>query len=232
MNEKIAGESQEELLKKRIWNPLGMKDTTYFPTKEQQKRLAPEFPPSFLHKQVDPDHVLSHYYTEHQPGDINDSLAFYYSVSKEHCAGNAGLFSTVDDISRYAQMILNEGKGNGVRVLNKNSVRQMTSLHSDLPHYSSGEVWNRGLGWVVYSQFPYTHPVIPQGSTIGHTGYTGTYLWIDQHSRSYLILLTNAVHADPNPNVNPLRGAVTRALVEELYGARTDKPIMQYPKPR
>jgi len=206
VNEIAAGESQESLLRRRVWEPLGMSDTAYLPTYDQRPRLAPTIKGAAW-----------------APGVIHDPLANYHGSSAAHCPGNAGLFSTAHDLAVYCQMILNGGSYGGVQVLLPETVAQMTSPQSVLPEYdartgSAGEVERRGLGWIVYREKPYVSPAAPDGSFIGHTGYTGTYLWIDKHADAFIVFLTNAVYAQDPPQIQECRKEVTQTFVEGLYG--------------
>ncbi len=209
VNETVAGESQNSILKRRVWDPLGMKDTTYLLTEEQRARCAPEF------KNFEEGRRL---------GDTHDPLAYYYQSTPEHCPGNAGLFSTAHDLSIYCQMILNGGEYGGVRVFNPETIELMTSTQSILCGYdakkkgSDGEPGRRALGWIVYQEPPYTHSAAPVDSFIGHTGYTGTYLWLDKNSKSFILLLSNSVYSKDPPQIHPYRKEVTGIYLEGLYG--------------
>lgn len=209
LNETAAGESQHSLLKRRVWEPLGMNDTGYLLTEEQLSRVAPVFKGELPEGRA--------------YGSTHDPLAYYYGSSMDHCPGNAGLFSSAPDIAKYAQMILNKGELNGVQVFKPETIELMTSLHAELPHYDGadappGEIWHRALGWHLYSDPPYTHPNAPKFAFIGHTGYTGTYIWIDMNSNSFILLMANAVYSKDPPKITPTRRAVTGILVDYIYG--------------
>lgn len=206
VNEIAAGESQESLLSRRVWKPLGMNDTGYVLGEAQKSRLAPTFAGS-----------------KWKPGMIHDPLANYHGVSAEHCPGNAGLFSTAHDLAIFCEMILGEGIYDGVRVMSPESVRRMISPLSELPEYDvakkgAGPVERRGFGWIVYREKPYGCPEAPDGRFVGHTGYTGTYLWMDIQDRSFLILLANAVYASDPPQIQEYRKEITGAWLDGVYG--------------
>lgn len=204
INEKVAGESQDAFLRRRVWQPLGMADTTYHPTAEQYARLASPF----------------RSWPDGKPR-IHDPLADYYSVG-EHCSGNAGLYSTAADMGRYCRMILNGGELDGVRVMRPETVAAMTAVHAALPHWEGkdkqGEPWRRGLGWHVYADAPWTHPNAPPDSAIGHTGYTGTFVWMDLNAKTWVVFLTNSVYVQDPPNTSSIRKRLTKVLLEEEYG--------------
>jgi uncharacterized protein YbbC (DUF1343 family) len=119
-------------------------------------------------------------------------------------AGHAGLFSTADDLSIFAQMILDRGKKAGMEILSSRMVEKMI-----LPQSPADKAPLRGLGWNIDSS-------LASGS-FGHTGFTGTGIWIDPASRTYVIILTNRVHPDGKGNVEPLRAKVL-SLVSEATG--------------
>jgi len=205
INEKVAGESQDAFLRRRVWQPLGMKDTTYHPSAEQYARLAPPF----------------RAWPDGKPR-IHDPLADYYSVG-DHCSGNAGLYSTAEDMGRYCRMILGGGELDGARVMKPETVALMTKVHAALPHWEGkdkapGDEWRRGLGWHVYADMPWTHPAAPPDSVIGHTGYTGTYLWLDLNSKTWFVFLTNSVYSQDPPNTSAIRKRLAKTLLEHEYG--------------
>lgn len=208
INEIVAGESQEALLRKRIWKPLGMSDTGYTLTEEQKKRLAPTFRSAAW-----------------KPGMIHDPLANYHGVSSAHCPGNAGLFSSARDLAIFCQMILNGGTYGGVRVMKAATVREMTAPQSTLPEFDvkkngPGPLQRRGFGWIVYREEPYISSAAPDGSFIGHTGYAGTYLWVDKCQKAFIVLLTNAVYDHDPPQIQEYRKEITRDYLEGLYGSQ------------
>ncbi len=118
-------------------------------------------------------------------------------------AGHAGLFSTADDLAVYCQMIMNGGEYRGVRILSPLSVAKMTR-----PRIVSEPAWTRGLGWDINTSFSTNRgDLFPLGS-FGHTGFTGTSMWIDPASRMFVVFLSNRVHPDGKGDVASLRGRV------------------------
>src|SRR6266853_932974 len=129
-------------------------------------------------------------------GVVHDPTARYMGG----VAGHAGLFTTAADLARYARMLLNLGELEGVRLFKPETVKLMTSVQT--PDSISAR---RGLGWDIDS--PYSGPrgkIFPLGS-YGHTGWTGTSLWIDPSSQSFVIFLSNRNHPDETGNVIALR---------------------------
>lgn len=207
INERVAGETQHSFLTRRVWKPLGMVDTGYHLTPEQIARVAPTF------KSLPNGRDRS---------SIHDPLAHYYRDGQA-CPGNAGLFSTARDLSIYCEMILNEGERNGVRIMKPETVKLMTTMHGNSPSWRGNAEESRGavpraFGWGMYRDAGYSHPSAPPESFIGHTGYTGTYLWLDKHTKSYTVILTNGVYLKDPPQSSGLRRAVTRELIGVSYG--------------
>lgn len=140
-------------------------------------------------------------------GIVHDPLA---RVMMDCVSGNAGLFSTADDMSVYARMMLNMGEYNGVRILSPLAVRTMITVPEKVSF--SG----RALGWDVDS--PYSSSggdLFPYGS-YGHTGYTGTSMWIDPMTETVVILLTNRVHPDDSASVVRLRSLVANVVAASI----------------
>src|SRR5262249_34977068 len=117
-------------------------------------------------------------------------------------AGHAGLFSTADDLARYVRMVLRGGILDQRRILSPASVRLMTT-----PREVPGGL--RALGWDVQTAFSSNRgELFARGESFGHTGFTGTPLWIDPISDTAVIFLSNRVHPDGKGNVTKLRGQI------------------------
>ena len=122
-------------------------------------------------------------------------------------AGNAGVFSTADDLAVFAQMIVDGGMCRGRRILSPEAVTAMTK-----PQGVPGNATRRGLGWDIRS--PYSrifNAAFPAGS-FGHTGYTGTSIWIEPRSKTYLIILTNRLYPNGKGQVKALRAKTAAAV--------------------
>ena len=125
-------------------------------------------------------------------------------------SGNAGLFSNADDMSRFAQMMLNGGSLDGTRIMSPLTVRMMTTVPEKI-HFAG-----RALGWDVDSDYSTNGgDLFPYGS-YGHTGYTGTSMWIDPHTQTVVILLTNRVHPDDRTSVVRLRSLVANIVAASI----------------
>jgi CubicO group peptidase (beta-lactamase class C family) len=184
--EEVSGEPMEELLKRRVWRPLGMKDTVFFLTDEQRKRAAP----------TRPDGSAAY------RGIVHDPLARYYATSR-HCCGNAGLFTTARDLAIFAQMLLNGGRCCGARILKPKTVELFTTRQTPdaLPE--------RGLGWDINSPYASTTrgSIVPQKHSFGHSGFTGTSLWMNKRNQTLFLILSNRTHME-NGAVQKLRNDV------------------------
>jgi uncharacterized protein YbbC (DUF1343 family)/CubicO group peptidase (beta-lactamase class C family) len=184
--QRVAGMPLNDYCAEHIFRPLGMKDTSFNPPPEWRERIAP---------------------TDRRNGrmlrgEVHDPTA----NNMGGVAGHAGLFSTADDLAIFAQMLLNGGSHNGIRLLSPLSVEKMTT-----PQSPPGKQALRGLGWDIDTVFSSTRgELFPIGS-YGHTGFTGTSLWVDPISKTYVILLTSRLHPDSQGDVVGLRGRVATA---------------------
>ncbi|MEQ1644201.1 MAG: exo-beta-N-acetylmuramidase NamZ domain-containing protein, partial [Pyrinomonadaceae bacterium] len=148
-------------------------------------------------------------------GQVHDPTAF----RMDGVAGHAGLFSTADDLARYCQMMLNGGTLDGKRVMSAQTVSRMTS-----PYVVSESGDARGLGWDINTSFSSNRgDLFPLGS-FGHTGFTGTSVWIDRVSQTFVVFLSNRVHPDGKGDVGPLRSRVATVVASAVE----DTPIEVY----
>jgi uncharacterized protein YbbC (DUF1343 family)/CubicO group peptidase (beta-lactamase class C family) len=197
---RLAGLPLDQYCERFVFAPIGMGDTGFRPSEELRARIAPSDVQG----------------GELRWGQVQDPTAFRMGG----VAGHAGLFSTADDLAAFARMILNGGLANGVRVLSPDAVRQMAS-----PQSPPGQSVVRGLGWDIRSPYSRGHwDAFPPGS-FGHTGYTGTSLWVDPGSGTYLIILANRLHPDGHGQVRSLQ-AKTAAIVAQATGLA---PISKVP---
>jgi CubicO group peptidase (beta-lactamase class C family) len=194
MVRQVSGQPLYEFAAQRIFGPLGMGHTYFFPPSELRNRIAPtEFRDG-----------------EMLQGAVHDPTAFRMGGY----AGHAGLFSTVEDTAVYSQMILNLGEFEGVRILSPLSVLKMTTSQSP----EGADHW-RGIGFDIRS--PFSGPrgdLFPVGS-IGHTGFTGTSLWIDPYSQTFVILFTNRVHPEGEGSITSLRKKVASVVAASIRDA-------------
>ncbi len=190
---RVSGRRLQEFATTEIFRPLSMRDTGFLPDAALVARIAPT--------QQSPDGLLR--------GRVHDPTARRMGG----VAGHAGLFSTAADLARFARMLLGQGELDGVRLFQPETVRLMTSVQSP-----DAVAVRRGLGWDIDS--PYSRPrgtAFPRGS-FGHTGWTGTALWIDPFSKTFWILMSNRVHPDGNGNVLPLYLTLGTLAAEAVEG--------------
>ena len=202
--ERLAGAPLAELAQARVTGPLGMKDTLYRPPAELQPRIAP---------------------TENDPwrgrvlrGEVHDENAFALGGMAPH----AGLFGTAPDLARFASMLLDEGRGPGQRLVSRATLELFTE-RAGVP------LATRALGWDTpanetgeRSSTPGAPGYTAAGSLLsprsfGHTGFTGTSMWMDPERELYVILLTNRVHPTrENNGIRAVRAQVADAAVRAL----------------
>ncbi|HUF23443.1 MAG TPA: serine hydrolase domain-containing protein, partial [Vicinamibacterales bacterium] len=198
---RTSGMPFERYVRERIFLPLGMKETMFLPPASMTARIAPTEPCEKLAWPCSP-HAGAPAEAGKVPmlrGVVHDPTA----RRMDGVAGHAGLFSTADDLARFARMLLGKGTLDGVRVLSPLSVERMTS-----PATPVGEPNVRGLGWDISSAFSSNRgDLLPLGS-FGHTGFTGTSIWVDPASKLFVIFLSNRVHPDGKGDVTPLRSRV------------------------
>ncbi len=188
--EKISGLSLDDYAARNIFSPLGMRETRFLPPAAWRPRIAPT--------QYDDDHRMLR-------GAVHDPTA----ARMNGVAGHAGVFSTADDLAKFAQDMLT-----GFHVLSPLSVEKMTT-----PQQPPTASVLRGLGWDIDSPFSSNRgEFFPVGS-FGHTGFTGTSIWIDPVTSSYVIVLTNAVHprGGKTASVVSLRSRIASAVAQELH---------------
>jgi uncharacterized protein YbbC (DUF1343 family)/CubicO group peptidase (beta-lactamase class C family) len=185
--EKVTGMSLADYATRHIFTPLGMHHTRFLPPEQWRPRIAPT--------EFDEEGQMLR-------GVVHDPTARRMGGA----AGHAGLFSTADDLARFAQALLS-----GSTILSRLSVEKMST-----PQQPSNASSLRGLGWDIDSPFSSNRgELLPVGS-FGHTGFTGTSLWIDPVTDTYIVLLTNAVHPRGGKSVVSLRARVATATVDAL----------------
>ncbi len=179
----ISGLGLDEFARERFYQPLGMTDTGFKPGAETRPRVAP---------------------TEWQDGVMLRGVVHDPTARRMGgVAGHAGLFSSADDTAVFAQTILEGGIHAGTRILSPLTVFQMTRNQSP-----AGKADWRGIGFDIRSRFSSNRgDLFPVGS-FGHTGFTGTSVWIDPASETIVVLLTNRVHPEGGGDVVSLRKKV------------------------
>ncbi|MBP2475264.1 CubicO group peptidase (beta-lactamase class C family) [Crossiella equi] len=188
--EKVTGHGLDVVVRERITEPLGMRDTGYNPV-AKDRTAATEFmatPPRGMVR-----------------GEVHDENAW----SLGGVAGHAGVFSTADDLAVLGQAVLNGGTYRGQRILRERTLRQMLANHN--PGFPDNA---HGLGFELDQRWYMEGLSSPR--TAGHTGFTGTSLVIDPVSRSVAVLLTNRVHPNRALSNNPARRALAQGFAAAL----------------
>jgi uncharacterized protein YbbC (DUF1343 family)/CubicO group peptidase (beta-lactamase class C family) len=206
---RLSGKPIDQFAAENIYRPLGMKDTGYKPDASLTSRIAP------TEKRGD----------KWMRGEVHDPRAYLLGG----VAGHAGLFSTADDLAVFCRMILNQGEFNGARILSPMGVARMTEARASGGNAVDGMA--RGIGWDVSTGYSANRgDLFPIGS-FGHTGFTGTSLWLDPSSDAFVIFLSNRVHPRLDPkkpaDVNSLRGRVASVVAAAICDIRPIRPVGQ-----
>lgn len=169
--QRVSGRPLNEMARDEIFQPLGMLDTMYLPDPERCRRAVPT--------EIDPRTG------QFKQGAVHDENAYGLGG----VSGNAGLFSTAADMAIFCQMYLNKGSYGSTRILSKAIVELATQDHT--AHLND----SRGLGWVLKSHRRWSSAGdLFSPNSYGHTGFTGTSIWVDPDRQLFLVLLTNGVH--------------------------------------
>lgn len=178
---KVSGQSVHEFSRDHIYSPLAMKETGYLPGDPLRARAA----------------VTEQRENRWMQGEVHDPRAWALGG----VAGHAGLFSTADDLSRYAVMMLNQGKLGDTTILDAATWKLMTTA-VDVPR------GRRALGWDARTGYSSNRGDLMSSAAFGHGGFTGTGIWIDPVENMFVLFLSNRVHPDGKGLVNPLIGRV------------------------
>jgi beta-N-acetylhexosaminidase len=198
--ERLTGRTLDDLAKTYIFTPLAMKDTMFRPPKKLWAWIAP----------TEIDNNLRHRLVQ---GEVHDENAFAIGG----VSGHAGLFSTAPDLAAFCQMLLNGGVYAHDRILQQATIAQFTTPQQ----LSSG---TRTLGWAVPTEGSSSGHYFSTHS-FGHTGFTGTSIWIDPDRQLFVVLLTNRVHPTrENQKIAQLRPAFHDAVVQALGFATVAAP--------
>jgi len=185
---RVTTQPLDEFTKANLYEPLRMRDTGFNPPRSAYGRIAPTQPATLRGVVHDP--------TARRMGGV---------------AGHAGLFSTADDVAIYARMLLNGGALGTTRVLAPLTVARMIE-----PSTPADEANVRGLGWDLDSSYSSNRgELLPLGS-FGHTGFTGTSIWIDPATKVFVVFMSNRVHPDGTGDVTPTRARVATAVAAAL----------------
>lgn len=208
---RVTGRSLDDLAQEWVFAPLGMTDTMFTPPAKFRNRIAATEEGNIHEQGMDARMPVEggwrHYMLR---GEVHDGNAWY---GFRGISGNAGLFGTARDLARYGQMWLNGGQLDGARILPEEIVREAIREQSGLGAPND----RRGLGWQMVPHPDDTTSPNHSGRGLserafGHTGFTGTSLWIDPDRDVVIVLLTNRVHPKVNMAYLPTRRAFTEAI--------------------
>jgi beta-N-acetylhexosaminidase len=190
--QRLTGKPLDQLANEYIFGPIGMKNSTYNPP----KTLWPEIAPTEV------DNQLRHRLVQ---GEVHDENAF----SIGGVSGHAGVFSTAPDLAAFCQMLLNGGVYVHNRVLKRATIAEFTTPQALAKN-------TRTLGWVAHTEGGFSGHYFSAHS-YGHTGFTGTSIWIDPERNLFVVLLTNRVHPTrENGKIAQVRPAVHDAILKGL----------------
>lgn len=188
--EKVTGQTVADFAAENIFLPLKMRHTFFAPSPEFRNLCVPT-------EVVDGKPLV---------GIVHDPLARLQGG----ISGNAGLFSTAEDLAIFAQMVLNKGEFKGKRILSPLAVERMTSVYPEVAFAG------RGLGWDLDSSYSTNGGDLFGPDSFGHTGYTGTSIWIDPETETFVIFLTNRVHPNDEGAVASMRSRVANIVASSI----------------
>ncbi len=209
---RVGGKPVNEFAAENIFAPLGMVDTGYKPAANLKARIAPTEKRGGANAAGASENAAGE--ERWMRGEVHDPRAFLLGG----VAGHAGLFSTADDLATYCQMILNGGEYQGRRILSPMTVARMTEGRISGGNGSDGLI--RGLGWDLFTGFSANRGDLYPVGSFGHTGFTGTGLWLDPASETFVVFLSNRVHPKLDPkqpaDVGSLRGRVASVVAASI----------------
>lgn len=215
--ERITGKRMDAFLHDRLFHPLGLEETLFNPLAQTValSSLGLGTPPdrhpelrnggvSGLMQRIAPTEIDTHYRRQHMHGRVHDENAFAIGG----VSGHAGLFSSARDLAVFAQMLLDRGRYRGTQIIRATTVDLFTRRASELS--------SRALGWDTADPLSGANPSPGwhfSARSFGHTGFTGTSIWLDPDQQLFVILLTNRVNPTrENQRHIPLRTAVADAV--------------------
>jgi uncharacterized protein YbbC (DUF1343 family)/CubicO group peptidase (beta-lactamase class C family) len=208
-----------DFVRQRLFAPLGMRETMFNPPASLRGRIAPTEPCTPYGWPCDEGQRAE------GKGQRADGSVMLRGVVHDPTArrmggvaGHAGLFSTAADLTIFARMLLGGGAVGPTRVLSPLAVGRMTSAATPI-----GEANVRGFGWDIDSSFSANRgEFLPIGS-FGHTGFTGTSIWIDPATRVFVIFMSSRLHPDGKGDVTPLRARVATIVASSLVDVPADR---------
>lgn len=206
----VTGTGLDAFARKMLYEPLRMSDTTFNPPARWRPRIAPTEARARSLQYLKGQSAAP----EHQEilrGEVHDPTAW----RMEGVAGHAGLFSSARDVALYAQTLLNGGIFEGKRILSPMAVAAMTS-----PQSPRGALLLRGLGWDIDTSYSSPRGDL-LGGGFGHTGFTGTSLWVHPQSQTLIVILSSRLHPDGKAEApSHLRGVAANIVAAALIDPR------------
>ena len=197
---RVSGQSLDAYCERHIFRPLKMNHTGFKPPPSERDRIAPT---EYVEGKL-------------RWGQVHDPTAY----RMDGVAGHAGLFSNADDLAIFAQMLLDGGSYKGARILRPRTVEEITA-----PQSPPNGMRLRGLGWDIGAPFASNRDELAPAGSYGHTGYTGTLIWIDPVSKTYVIVLTSRLYPDGKGDAEALRIRIV-ALVSAALGPLSDAQVL------
>ncbi|MCB0751820.1 MAG: serine hydrolase, partial [Ignavibacteriae bacterium] len=197
--EKISGKPINIFLKENLFDPLEMNNTMYHPSNDIIYKCVPtEIDTVWRHKLIQ--------------GEVHDERAAILNG----IAGHAGLFSTTEDLSKFIMMYLNDGKYSCSQILDPKLIEEWTTKQS--------EQSDRAIGWDTKSLEGYSSSGhFFSNNSFGHTGFTGTSIWVDKDTKLFVILLTNRVYPTrANRKISDFRPIIHDAIYNTIFSLSTN----------
>ncbi|MCB0744050.1 MAG: serine hydrolase [Ignavibacteriae bacterium] len=195
--EEISGKSLDVFLQEKLFSKLEMNQTMYNPSNDVKKFCVPTELDDFWRMRL-------------LQGEVHDERAYMLNG----VAGHAGLFSTVEDLSKFVMMLMNKGEYKGQQIINPKIIDEWTTRQS--------EESDRGIGWDTKAINGYSsagHYL--SKDSFGHTGYTGTSIWVDKENKLFVIFLSNRVHPTrANTKISEFRPIIHDAIFEAVFGKK------------
>jgi len=204
-----SGKTLDVFAQENVFGPLSMQETFFHPPAALAVRIAPTEPRKNTLRYLRGERPLGTS-DDVLRGEVHDPTAWRMGG----IAGHAGLFSSAGDLAVYAEMLLNHGAYQGCRILSPASVRAMTT-----PESPRDSLQVRGFGWDIDSTYSSPRGDLFRGG-YGHTGFTGTSLWIHPPSDTFVIILSNRVHPDGKGEINHLRAVVANIVAAAISETR------------
>lgn len=192
--EKISSKSLDVFLEENLFTKLNMNQTMYSPSNEIKSNCVPTELDDFWRMRL-------------LQGEVHDERAYMLNG----VAGHAGLFSTVEDLSKFAMLMLNNGEYEGNQIISNEIVDEWTTKQT--------EQSDRALGWDTKSIEGYSSAgKYFSKDSFGHTGFTGTSIWVDKNNKLFVILLSNRVHPTrANKKISNFRPIIHDAVFESVF---------------